>query len=73
MISAGKTQHYLTENLDESSTPKVKIPYLDNLWFDLDVLVVKGNKEHAIPYLPDETVTEIDLQKREMHVKWDVI
>lgn len=38
-----------------------------------DVLVVKGTKEHAIPYLPGKVVTNIDLAKGEMHVNWEVI
>jgi 16S rRNA processing protein RimM len=38
-----------------------------------DVLVVKGDKEHAIPYLLGEVVTSIDLTKREIHVDWEVI
>lgn len=38
-----------------------------------DVLVVKGEKEHAIPYLPDDVITSIDLDKKIMHVKWDLI
>jgi 16S rRNA processing protein RimM len=38
-----------------------------------DVLVVKGDKEHAIPYLLNETITSIDLKERVMHVNWDLI
>jgi len=38
-----------------------------------DVLVVKGDKEHAIPYILDEVVTSVDLSKRVMHVNWDLI
>jgi len=38
-----------------------------------DVLVVKGEKEVAIPYLPGEVVTRIDLEKKEMHIHWDLI
>ncbi|MHB1947091.1 MAG: ribosome maturation factor RimM [Gammaproteobacteria bacterium] len=38
-----------------------------------DVLVVKGTKEHAIPYLPGKVVKSIDLAKGEMHVDWEVI
>lgn len=39
-----------------------------------DVLVIqKNNKEHAIPYLPDDVVISIDLEKRIMRVNWDLI
>jgi 16S rRNA processing protein RimM len=38
-----------------------------------DVLVVKGDKELAIPYLLDEVIINIDLAKKEMHVHWDAI
>jgi len=39
-----------------------------------DVLVVKGeDKEHAIPYLPGQVVTRIDLATGEMHVNWEII
>lgn len=38
-----------------------------------DVLVVKGEKEHAIPYRPGEVITAVDLDKREIHVNWDVL
>jgi 16S rRNA processing protein RimM len=37
-----------------------------------DVLVIKGEKEHAIPYLP-EVITHIDLNEKVMHVNWDLI
>ena len=40
-----------------------------------DVLVVKDeqNKEFAIPYLPDDVVKNIDLAKKEIHVKWEIL
>jgi 16S rRNA processing protein RimM len=38
-----------------------------------DVLVVKNEKEHAIPYLPGSVVLSVDLAKREMHVNWELI
>lgn len=38
-----------------------------------DVLVVKGDKEYAIPYLPGKVVVAIDLDKKIMHVNWDMI
>jgi 16S rRNA processing protein RimM len=38
-----------------------------------DVLVVKGEKEQAIPYLPGDVVTQIDLVEKTIHVNWDEI
>lgn len=36
-----------------------------------DVLVVKGEKEHAIPFLQGDVILKIDLEKREIHVNWE--
>jgi 16S rRNA processing protein RimM len=36
-----------------------------------DVLVVKGEKEHAIPYLMDDIIKSIDVESKTMHVDWD--
>jgi 16S rRNA processing protein RimM len=36
-----------------------------------DVLVVKGTREHAIPFRLNDTVVSIDLDKKVMHVKWE--
>lgn len=38
-----------------------------------DVLVVKGEKQTAVPYLPGRVVKDINLDKQEIHVEWDVI
>lgn len=38
-----------------------------------DVMVVKGEKEVAIPYLPDRVVLNVDLQKQEILVDWELI
>lgn len=38
-----------------------------------DVLVVKGTKEHGIPYQLGDVITSIDLEKGEIHVNWEVI
>lgn len=40
-----------------------------------DVLVVKlaNNKEEAIPYLPGSVVLSVDLEKKEIHVNWELI
>lgn len=38
-----------------------------------DVLVVKGKTEFGIPYLLGNTVIRVDLEKKEIHVNWDLI
>lgn len=38
-----------------------------------DVLVIKGDKEYAIPYLIDRVIINIDLENREIHVDWELI
>ena len=38
-----------------------------------DVLVVKGKKEHAIPYLINDVIISIDLTNKVMYVNWDPI
>lgn len=38
-----------------------------------DVLVIKGEKEHAIPYLPGSVVLNVDLEKKEIIVDWELI
>lgn len=37
-----------------------------------DVIVVKGDKEHAIPYLPGDVIKNIDLQNRIMYIDWEI-
>ena len=36
-----------------------------------DVLVVKGEQECLIPYVPEQVVLDIDLEQGEMRVDWD--
>ena len=36
-----------------------------------DVLVVRGDRERLIPFLPDEVVLEVDLDARRIEVDWD--
>lgn len=38
-----------------------------------DVLIVKGEKEFAVPYLPGKSILSIDLEKREIRVDWEPI
>lgn len=36
-----------------------------------DVMVIKGEKEYILPYVPNEVVVKIDLTQGEMTVNWD--
>jgi 16S rRNA processing protein RimM len=36
-----------------------------------DVLVVQGDRERLVPYLPDRVVLEVDLAARRIRVDWD--
>ncbi|MEK6749710.1 MAG: ribosome maturation factor RimM [Pseudomonadota bacterium] len=36
-----------------------------------DVIVVKGEREHLLPYLPEQVVKEVDLAGQVMRVDWD--
>lgn len=36
-----------------------------------DVLVIKGEKEHLVPYLRDQVIKKIDLTDKTMVVNWD--
>ncbi len=36
-----------------------------------DVLVVKGDREHLVPFVPDHVILEVDLKRRVMRVDWD--
>lgn len=38
-----------------------------------DVLIVKGDKEHAIPYLIGDVILKVDLANKEIHVDWELI
>lgn len=38
-----------------------------------DVLVVKGEKEHGIPFLLGSVIQKVDLEKQEIHVDWELI
>jgi 16S rRNA processing protein RimM len=37
-----------------------------------DVLVIKNDKEHAIPFIMDSVILNIDLEKQEIHVDWEL-
>ncbi len=36
-----------------------------------EVLVVKGAKEHLIPYVPEDFILDVDLEHKQMRVRWD--
>ena len=36
-----------------------------------DVLVVKGEREYLIPYLPDDVVLDVDLATGVIRVDWE--
>jgi 16S rRNA processing protein RimM len=36
-----------------------------------DVLVVKGERERLIPFLPGRVVSAVDLERGELKVDWD--
>lgn len=38
-----------------------------------DVLVVKGEKEHAIPFLRGSVILDINLAAGEIHVDWEIL
>lgn len=38
-----------------------------------DVLIVKGEKEFAVPYMPGKYILSVDLEKREIRVDWEPI
>jgi 16S rRNA processing protein RimM len=38
-----------------------------------DVLIVKGDIEFAIPYLPGEVILKVDLAKKQIQVDWEII
>jgi 16S rRNA processing protein RimM len=38
-----------------------------------DVLVVKNDKDHAIPFLPGTVILNVDLEKQEIQVDWELI
>jgi len=36
-----------------------------------DVMVVKGEKEHMIPFIADKFVSGVDFEARQIRVDWD--
>ena len=58
--------------IDQQGSHLGKVAYLMATGTN-DVLVVKGEQEHAIPYLLGNVITSIDLAKQEIHVNWEVL
>jgi 16S rRNA processing protein RimM len=56
--------------INQHDTVLGKISYLIETGSN-DVFVVKGDKEHAIPYLLGDVVISIDLDTRIMRVNWE--
>lgn len=57
--------------IDQHGTTLGKVTYLMETGSN-DVLVIKGEKEHAIPFLIGKVITSIDLTKKEIHVDWEL-
>lgn len=56
--------------INQDGTTLGKVSYLIETGAN-DVLVVKGQTEIAIPYLPGSVILRVDLEKREIHVNWE--
>lgn len=72
-----KNEYYWSELegltvIDKHGTILGKVIYLMETGSN-DVLVVKGDKEHAIPYLPGKVILDVDLEKQEIQVDWEII
>ncbi|HSW71291.1 MAG TPA: ribosome maturation factor RimM [Gammaproteobacteria bacterium] len=72
-----KNQYYWSELigltvLDQNGENLGKVIYLMETGSN-DVLVVKGTKEHAIPFLQGSVILSVDLAKQEIHVNWEII
>lgn len=71
-----KNEYYWTDLIgltviDQHNHVLGKVKYLMETGSN-DVLVVEGEQEIAIPYLPDDVILSIDLDKKEIHVCWDI-
>jgi len=36
-----------------------------------DVLVIRGNREHLVPFIQGQYVTRVDLESKTIEVDWD--
>jgi len=58
--------------IDQNGNNLGKVIYLIETGAN-DVLVVKGEKERAIPYLPGKFITKVDLPNKQILVDWEDI
>ncbi len=70
-----KSEHYWIdlEGLSVVNREGIKLGVVDSLMETgaNDVLVVKGDKEHLIPYVKDEFILDVDLENGRITVDWD--
>jgi 16S rRNA processing protein RimM len=73
--SLGHDEYYWADlvGLDVQNLEDVNLGKVDSLLETgaNDVLIIKGNKERAIPFLQGQTVKSIDLSTGKMIVDWD--
>ena len=58
--------------IDQHGTTLGTVSYLISTGSN-DVLIIKGEKEHAIPYLPGDVVKSVDLEAHVIHVDWELV
>ena len=61
------------EGLKVTTTEQVELGTVSHLFEtgSNDVLVVKGDREHLIPYIKDQVIKQIDLDAGQIVVDWD--
>lgn len=72
----GKNEYYWTDLIgltviDQHNHVLGKVKYLMETGSN-DVLVIGGEQDFAIPYLLDDVILSIDLDKKEIHVCWEI-
>jgi len=72
-LTAGEYYWHDLENLEVITTQGVSIGIVEEIFTTgaNDVLIVQGKKRHLIPYLNNEVIKQVDLQKKLIHVDWD--
>lgn len=68
-------EYYWTDlqGLRVVNTEGVELGVVDHLFATgaNDVIVVKGAREHLVPFIKGQVVVKIDLEQRMVHVDWD--